>query len=117
VGDMIINDEIITIKNLILENADCEQIYLFGSYAYGTPGPDSDYDFYVVINDNAKIPILVMEDIYQSFINLPCGMPVDVLAQYKTKFETRSKQLTIEKKVVNEGVLLYDRHDPGKAVV
>jgi hypothetical protein len=44
-------------------------------------------------------------------------MPVDILAQYKTKFEARSKQLTIEKKVVNEGVLLYDRHNPGKAVV
>jgi hypothetical protein len=53
-----------------------------------------------------------MQNIYRSFINLPCGMPVDVLAQYKTKFEARSKQLTIEKKVVNEGVLLYDRHDP-----
>jgi predicted nucleotidyltransferase len=42
---MTINDEIITIKNLILENADCEQIYLFGFYAYGTPTKDSDYDF------------------------------------------------------------------------
>jgi predicted nucleotidyltransferase len=114
---MIINDEIIMIKNLILENVDCEQIYLFGSYAYGTSTADSDYDFYVVLSDNAKLPILAMEDIYQSFINLPCGTPVDVLAQYKTKFKTLSKQLTIEKKVVNEGVLLYDRYESGKAVV
>jgi predicted nucleotidyltransferase len=114
---MTINDEIINIKNLILENADCEQIYLFGSYAYGTPTADSDYDFYVVINDNAKMPILVMEDIQWGIAKTEIRMPVDVLAQYKTKFEARSKQLTIEKKVVNEGVLLYDRHDPSKAVV
>ena len=27
------------------------QSYLLGSYAYGTPGPESDYDRYVVIED------------------------------------------------------------------
>ncbi len=30
-----------------------ERIYLFGSYAYGTPHPDSDLDFLVVVPDDA----------------------------------------------------------------
>jgi predicted nucleotidyltransferase len=107
---MIINDEIITIKNLILENTNCEQIYLFGSYAYGTPTTDSDYDFYVVINDNAKMPILVMEDIQYSLGKTDIMMPVDIIAQYKTRFEERSKLPAMEQQIVKEGVLLYDKH-------
>jgi predicted nucleotidyltransferase len=114
---MIINDEIIAIKNIILENADCERIYLFGSYAYGTPGKDSDYDFYVVLDDNAEQPMLVMQDLYWSIAQSKRNTPVDILAQYKSKFEERGKSLTIENKVLKEGVLLYDRYKPAKAVV
>ena len=42
-----INENIIRIKDSILNTAgdDCEKIILFGSYARGTPGADSDYDF------------------------------------------------------------------------
>jgi len=46
----------ITVTNEVLERmveaivreVDPEQIYLFGSYARGEPGPDSDVDFLVV---------------------------------------------------------------------
>jgi predicted nucleotidyltransferase len=109
VGDMIINDEIITIKNLILKNTDCEQIYLFGSYAYGTPTPDSDYDFYVVLNYNAKMPILVKEDIQCVLGKTGIMMPVDIIAQYKTRFDERRKLPTMEQEIVKEGTLLYDK--------
>ena len=42
--------EIIAIKDSILSTVgdECEKIILFGSYAYGTPHKDSDYDFYKV---------------------------------------------------------------------
>jgi predicted nucleotidyltransferase len=105
-----INDEIITIKNLILENADCEQIYLFGSYAFGSPGPDSDYDFYVVLNNSSKKPILVMEDIQCILGKTGIMMPVDIIAQYKTRFDERSKLPAMEQEIVKEGTLLYDKH-------
>ncbi|GHT56560.1 hypothetical protein FACS1894109_05910 [Spirochaetia bacterium] len=105
---MIINDEIITIKDLIVANADCEQVYLFGSYAYGRPGTDSDYDFYVVLNDGAELPILVMQTLYRSMAGMHRRTPVDILAQYKRTFEERRALLTIERTVVNKGVLLYD---------
>jgi predicted nucleotidyltransferase len=46
-----INDTILAIKDSILSTVgeSCEKIYLFGSYAYGTPHKDSDYDFFVVL--------------------------------------------------------------------
>jgi hypothetical protein len=127
---MIINDEIITIKDLIVANSDCELVYLFGSYAYGTPRDDSDplgpsdYDFYVVLNDHAKKPILVMQDLGWSWTQLSLSlsrhkkiMSVDFLAQYRSTFEERSKFLTIEHTIVEKGVLLYDKYAPDNAVV
>ena len=34
-----------------------EAIYLFGSYAYGIPGEDSDFYLYIVIPDDSIRPI------------------------------------------------------------
>jgi hypothetical protein len=121
---MVINDEIRAIKDLIVANSDCEQVYLFGSYAYGTPTPESDYDFYVVLNDNAKNPMLVMQDLGWSYTqaclqlkrqNKQLGhkrmlMPIDFVAQYRSRFEERSKDYPFEHTIAEKGVLLYDKH-------
>jgi len=34
---------------------------------------------------------------------------VDVLANYKSRFEWRSTQMTIERRIANEGIVLYER--------
>ena len=44
--DAVIQAEIDKLKDLIVNAVPVEQIYLFGSYAYGTPHKDSDLDFY-----------------------------------------------------------------------
>lgn len=105
-----INDEIIAIKNNILSTVGdgCEKIFLFGSHAYGTPKKDSDYDFYVVLQDGMENPILVMQKIYEYMCDTNY-VPVDVLANYKSNFESRSVQPTIERMIVEKGVLLYER--------
>jgi predicted nucleotidyltransferase len=128
---MIINDEIITIRDLIVANSDCEQVYLFGSYAYGSPREDSDYDFYVVLNDKSKLPMLVMEDLCVCYGHMRLSLirqnknlgrkvkliPVDFLAQYRSRFEERSKYYPFEHAIAEKGVLLYDKHALNKAMV
>jgi predicted nucleotidyltransferase len=106
-----INDEIIAIKDSILNTVgeSCEKIILFGSYAYGTPRGDSDYDFFVVLKDDSEKPILVLQKIYRNLARRPMLTPVDVLANYKSQFEWRSTQLTMERKIVTNGVILYER--------
>jgi predicted nucleotidyltransferase len=106
-----INDEIITIKDSILNTVGetCEKIILFGSYAYGTPREGSDYDFFVVLKDDTEKPILVLQNIYRNLAKRPMLTPVDVLANYKSRFEWRSTQPTIERRIANEGVVLYER--------
>jgi predicted nucleotidyltransferase len=111
-----VNDEIRRITRIILDTVDCEKLFLFGSYAYGTPTADSDYDFYVVLADGGKNPLLVMEDISWSIAQHDHQNSVDVLAQYSSKFAEQSRSLTIERKVSREGVVLYERPEQRRNV-
>jgi len=106
----LINNQIIAIKNNILSTVGdgCEKIFLFGSYAYGTPRKDSDYDFYVVLKDGMENPILILQKIYEYMCDTDY-VPVDILANYKSCFERRSEQPTIERTIVRKGVVLYER--------
>jgi predicted nucleotidyltransferase len=105
-----VNNEILDIKDAILEAAGTvEKIYLFGSYAYGTPHKDSDYDFYVLLPDASESPFVVIPKIDRHIARVRTKTPVDILANYKTRFETRSHFPTMERNIVREGILLYER--------
>ena len=109
-GIIMINDDIIAIKDSILSTVgdNCEKIFLFGSYAYGIPHKDSDYDFYVVLKDGIENPLLVMQKIYRYMCDTNY-IPVDVLANYKSHFEQRCDLPTIERTIAKKGLVLYER--------
>jgi predicted nucleotidyltransferase len=106
-----INDTIITVKDCILQTTgeDCEKIFLFGSYAYGMPNENSDYDFFVVLRDGTEKPILVLQNIYCNLAKKQNYVPVDVLANYKSVFTERSKLPAIERTIAQKGIVLYER--------
>jgi len=52
--DQKVRKELDIIKDGILKTVPAEAIYLFGSYAYGTPHENSDIDIYVVIPDTVQ---------------------------------------------------------------
>jgi predicted nucleotidyltransferase len=107
---MEMNDEILAIKDIILKTVDCEKVYLFGSYAYGTPRTDSDYDFFVVVKDDAENPLDIMGDVYWNiYQDGKVRKPIDLLGQRKSRFEERCTLRTIEKTIAEKGVLLYDK--------
>ena len=103
------NEEIPKIKDMILETLGetCEKIILFGSYAYGTPREESDIDIYIVLKDGSKLPILALQDVYCVLGNIENYEQVDILANYKSRFEVRSTGPTIERTIANKGVVLY----------
>ena len=107
---MTINQDIIAITNKIKETVATEKIYLFGSYAYGTPNVDSDYDIFVVIPDDSMRPMEAMQKIYRSLSKTKMVIPVDVIASYKSKFDERKELSTLENKIAREGVVLYERN-------
>jgi len=88
-----------TIADTISRCIPAERIYLFGSYAYGSPRQDSDFDFFVVIPDGDMRPIEAMRQIHHALYPLNLERPVDVLADYKSKFDEMKQYTTLERTI------------------
>ncbi|GHU75090.1 hypothetical protein AGMMS49992_18330 [Clostridia bacterium] len=88
---------------------DTEAIYLFGSYAYGTPHKDSDLDVYVVLPDTiTRHPLDIGVDIRDA-MPLEFPYPMDLIANKSSVFKRRSKLPTIQKTIADKGVVIYAR--------
>ena len=106
---MEVNQEILNIAEAIKQAVPAERIYLFGSYAYGTPNEHSDYDFFMVIPDDGIKPLDAMKQARRSLRSINRKTPVDILADYQSRFSQRSQMNTLERKIAKEGMLLYER--------
>ena len=83
-----------------------EQIWLFGSYAWGEPDEHSDLDFVVVVPDSDERPIKRMQRAARCLTGL--GMAKDVLVQTRAEFDRfRHVVSSLTYKIVQEGRLLY----------
>ena len=81
-------------------------IYLFGSHARGTAGPDSDYDLLLVVDDNADKAKRKSEMAYR--ILRPLGQAVDILVWRQSRFLEEIKSKTSLPYTINkEGLVLY----------
>jgi predicted nucleotidyltransferase len=99
--------ELDALTKIIVETVPVEQIYLFGSYAYGTPHKDSDLDLYVVFKDDLQIGEIDALIIARGAIDPVQTMPVDLLGLKLNRFLDRKTDATLERKIVREGVKLY----------
>jgi predicted nucleotidyltransferase len=84
-----------------------ESIYLFGSYAAGTPNKDSDLDLYVVFKDEMPIRLLEAITAVRIAIEPVQNMPMDILGVKQTRFNELKIHPTLERKIAREGVKLY----------
>jgi len=102
-----IKQELDIITKIIADTVPVETIYLFGSYAYGTPQKDSDVDLYIVFSDD--LPIRELDAIFE--INKAVApvkkMPVDIIGLKQNRFLDRKMYATLERKIAREGVKLY----------
>ena len=106
---MVISQELKSITEAIAQAVQVEQIYLFGSHVYGTPNINSDYDLYIVIADDSLRPLEATRKVRRAISTVNRKTPVDVIADYRSRFEQRKQLNTLERKVSNEGVMLYER--------
>jgi len=85
-----------------------EKIILFGSYAYGSPTPDSDVDLLVIMKTRAK-----EIDRYVKVSNLlyPRQFPVDIIVKTPKEIEAESKKRGnfFMREVLTKGRVLYER--------
>ena len=82
------------------------RIYLFGSTARGEAGPDSDYDFMILVPDDVSPELLDCDLAYRALRGL--GIAKDILISTQSNFD---KQLHLKASfpstIVREGKLLY----------
>lgn len=101
-----IQNELSDIRNAVSGAVEVKEIYLFGSYVYGTPCAESDFDIYVVISDGTLWELDAMTKIGAALYKIQ-KHPIDVLALRDSVFSRRKTMLTLERTVFEKGVRLY----------
>jgi predicted nucleotidyltransferase len=102
-----IQAELDKLTELIVNVIPVEQIYLFGSYAYGTPHKDSDLDLYVVLKDGLPMRDLDAGLQIRMAVVRETSMAIDIIAKNKRDFDSRLNDITLERIVNRDGVRIY----------
>lgn len=94
------------IANTIVREFQPEKIILFGSYAWGTPGPDSDIDLFIVKDTNVPTKKRI-EEVDRLFLRR--ALPMDFLVYTPTQVQQR-RELgdSFVEGIVTKGTMLYD---------
>ena len=103
----IVESELNTLKEIIINTVPVEQIILFGSYANGIPHKDSDLDLYVVLNDNAQMRLIDAVTKIRLAIDRKKTMPVDIIANTLSRYRERAEGPTMERTISREGIKIY----------
>jgi predicted nucleotidyltransferase len=83
-----------------------ERIYLFGSAARGDAGPDSDYDFMVVVRDGTPRELSETKTVFKALQDIDA--PIDVLMWTRQELDKRLHlRVSFPSTIVKEGKLLY----------
>lgn len=105
--DTRVQEQIDIIKNTIVEILPVEQIYLFGSYAYGIPREDSDLDIYVVMSDTAPYRNIEARQMIGEALWGRKSLSADILVNKKSRFLYRCSAPTLEHEVFERGRIIY----------
>jgi len=101
------NKDLQVITKTILDNVDAKSIYLFGSYAYGTPDNNSDIDVYAVLPDKygntTEIYAKIITELGDRNIFF-----IDLLLVPESIFNSRKNNYILETTIFNKGKILYE---------
>ena len=103
-------DNINEIVKCFVDCIDPLMVILFGSFADGSYSDESDYDFYLVIEDGRNVSDTV-EEAYNAVLYVK-KRPVDIIVGTRSRFEKKryaKHSLMVEGEVQRNGILLYDR--------
>ena len=99
------------IVNKIISVSDAEKIILFGSWANGTPGPDSDIDLIVIKN---KLKSRIKECMKIRNVLRDYNYAFDIIPIKINEFEQRAKKHinSVFYEASENGIILYEKN-PG----
>jgi uncharacterized protein len=106
---MVSKEVIEDVKNRLVKAYNPIAIYLFGSYAWGTPNEESDLDLLVVVDKSEEKSFRRPLKGYEALRGLEL-IAKDLIVQTKEEFERRSSEITtLEHKIKRDGDLIYAR--------
>jgi predicted nucleotidyltransferase len=83
-----------------------EQIWLFGSHAWGTPNEDSDVDLMVIVPSSNERPIRRMQRAHRCLRGI--GFAKDVLVNTRSEFDHyRHLTASLSHRIFQQGRKLY----------
>ena len=83
-----------------------EEIYLFGSHAWGDPHDDSDVDLFVVLRDSDETPIRRAQRAHRCLRGL--RLPKDVLVETREEVDrVKGLKTSLENTILSRGRRLY----------
>ncbi len=96
------------VKKRLIQTYNPIAIYLFGSYAWGTPTEDSDLDLLIVIDTSHEKTYARPRHGQQALFGL--GIAKDMIVYTKDEFEKYSSDITsLCYKIKHDGKILYAR--------
>jgi predicted nucleotidyltransferase len=94
------------ITNRLVSALEPEQIFLFGSYAYGEPTEDSDIDLLVIISKSDEPRYRRARQAYKALRGI--GIPKDILVMTRSEVELKASVAnSLVNQVIRQGKLLY----------
>lgn len=103
-------DNIRELTDCFINQIDPLKVILFGSFANGLYTKESDFDFYILVDDGCSVKNISFLA-YKS-IRDKMKRPVDIVVGTKSRFEqkqTQQNSLMIESEVLKNGIVLYER--------
>lgn len=100
-----------------LKDSNIRRIILFGSYAYGNPGPDSDIDLLVVTDDHfipgsfkekIDLKIKISKKLDKVREDFPVDLIVHTAPMHKRFLEIDS---TFKREILSRGLIIYERNN------
>ena len=102
---MQIFDEIV---NRLVKELNPEKIFLFGSYAWGKPDKGSDIDLYIIMKQLEEPKVNSIRRAHKCLRGLNISKDIILNTEFNTDNCT-AIETSFERKIVNEGLLLYAR--------
>ncbi|WP_448592433.1 nucleotidyltransferase domain-containing protein [Thermoflexus hugenholtzii] len=99
-------EQIYEVVRQIVDQFNPQSVILFGSYAYGEPGPESDVDLLVVMDT----PLKEIDQAVEICRHIRCDFPIDLIVYKPDNFLKRIHMgdfMLIE--ISKKGKVLYER--------
>ena len=94
------------ITRRLVEEFQPEQIYLFGSHAWGQPSPDSDLDLLVIVSQSDQRPAQRATRAHLRLAEIQ--VPLDILVKTRAEVEKyRYVYASLTAEILERGKLLY----------